>query len=410
MTHVRRQAAVLARPSGLVRRALRTDAVEDASGPWLRGIAAVLVLAGGLIHLAQVGLHLGEDWTFGAFFLVVGVIQLVAAGLVLRPRPRWGFWFGIAGNAAIIGIWLLSRSLGLPFGVEPGQAEQVGMADAAASLTEGMTIVVLVLWLRMPDRHVRAAYLTGLVVVLVMAGLWMLARASGTFDPDPRLSDTPPELADRAMIPLVASVTIILGLLGLNLHRRAWARQLMRGLLVAALLTSGGLVLLTLPARGGQNAACSYGPLAEVSGLSHAAPPEPIGLGAGEERWLPLLRLSACGGEAVRLERVEPLNARGGRATVIGFALLGPGGQLPADGVAARPTDAKPLAVAPSLNPNQPRELIVGLRGTGAGEFSLDSVRITYLVAGERGAYGFATYLIACSPSCLEDANGQPTP
>ncbi|MGH2462445.1 MAG: hypothetical protein ACRDFZ_02320 [Candidatus Limnocylindria bacterium] len=411
MTHVRRQAAVLARPSGLVRRALRTDAVEDARGPWLRGVAAILSLAAGVIHLAQVAVHINESPPFPAFFISVGLIQLGAAVLLLAPRPRAWYWFGIAGSAAIIGIWLVWRSLGLPFGAEPGQAEQLGMADAAASLSEGVTIVVLALWLRAtPERRDRAAYLVGSVAVFAIGGLWMLGRLSGAFDPDPRATGAPPELADRVMIPLIAAVAIILGFLGLDLHPRAWARQLMRGLLVTALLTSGGLVLLTLPARGGQNAACSYGPLAEVSGLSHAESPAPIGLDAGEERWLPLLRLSACGGEALPLERVEPLNARGGGATVIGFALLSPGGQLPADGVAARPSDSQGLEVAPSVNPNQPRDLIVGLRGTGAGEFSLDSVRITYLVAGERGAYGFATYLIACSPSCSEDAGGQPTP
>lgn len=406
-----REMAALARPSGLVRRALRTGSVEDARGPWLRGLVVVFSLAAGVIHLAQVGIHLEEPWMFPTFFVVVGLIQLGAAALLLAPRPRAWFWLGIAGSAATIAIWLVSRSFGLPFGAEPGQAEQLGMADAAASLLEGMTIVALALWLATgTQRRQRPAYLVGILAVLTMGGLWMLARASGAFDPDPRVTGAPPELADRAMIPLVIAMSSILGLLGLGVQRQPWARGLMRGLLIGALLTSGALVVLTLPSRGGQNVACSYGPLAEVSGLSHAEPPEPIAIDRGEERWLPLLVLSACSSQSVTLERVEVLNARGSGATVIGYALLPSGDRLPDDGLAQQARDAEEIERSPQAEPGQPRQLVVGLRGAGAGDFSLDSVRITYQADGSTGTYGFATYLTICQPSSCSDDAGAGTP
>lgn len=51
-------------------------------------------------------------------------------------------WVGIAGSAAIIGVWVVSRTLGLWF-VEGGEPEPVGVADSLASLTEAWTIVLL---------------------------------------------------------------------------------------------------------------------------------------------------------------------------------------------------------------------------------------------------------------------------
>lgn len=399
---MRRDMAGLAVPGTLVRQAFRTRAVEDGRGPWLRGLAAVFSLAAGVVHLAQTRIHLPpvEPWTFSAFFIVVGLMQLGAAVLLVAPRPRPWFWLGILGSAAVIGTWLVSRSLGLPFGAEPGQAEQVGMADAAASLLEGMTIVALALWLVSGDeRRRRGAYLAGIAATLAMGGLWLLARWSGAFDPDPRATGAPPELADRAMASLVLAVGLTLGLLGLALQRRTWARGLMRGLLVTTLLTSGALTLLTLPAVGGQNAACAYGPLAEVSGLSHAEPPEPIALDQGDERWLPLLLLSACSDQPVTLERVQALNTRGDGATVLGYGLMPPGQQLPNDGLNALPGDAVSVAGRPNADPGQPRQLVVGLRATGDGSFSLDSVRVTYLAGDDRSMYGFATFLSVCAPA-----------
>jgi hypothetical protein len=45
-------------------------------------------------------------------------------------------------------VWFWSRTTGLPFGPEPGEAEAVGLADCAACLLEVVTLVVAVALVR----------------------------------------------------------------------------------------------------------------------------------------------------------------------------------------------------------------------------------------------------------------------
>lgn len=386
------------------RRLLPAGSDATARGPWLRAIAAIMSLLAGAIHVGQVAVHLDEDWTFGAFFIAVGIIQLLAAALLIRARPRAWFWFGITGSATVIAIWLLSRSLGLPFGAEPGQVETLGMADAAASAAEAITIIALWLWLTDGRSSPVWRYGAASVSIAVLMIVWLAGRSIGWFDPDPRVTGGPPHLADRAFIPWALSSGLMIALL-LHEHwqtRLRWWRPLMRGLTIALLLTSGALTVLTLPARGGQNAGCSYGPLADISGLNHAEPPEPVSLAAGSRITMPLLLLSACGADAVTLEDVERLNARGSGAEIVGYLLLPAGQRLPDEGVESVPDGTDPGVSNLTLAPGESRELAVRLEGTGSATFSLDSIRVTFRAAGTAGTYGFATYLAVCAPDACE--------
>ena len=380
------------------------DPGEPGEGAWLRGIAAVMALAAGVIHLAQVGIHTAQGWMFAAFFIVVGVVQLAAALLLLVPRPVGWFWFGIGGTGLIIAMWVVSRSLGLPFGAEPGRPDALGTADAAATLAEAVTIVVLGLWLRLRSHPGdRLALGAALGLLVAMAAAWLAARAAGVFDPDPRLTTGAPELADRAALLLVIGVELMLALLWRAAMWRstAWWRPLMRGLLAAVLVTSLALVAVTLPARGGQNADCQYGPLAEVSGLSHATLPEPIVLAPGEQRWLPVLVLSACSGDPVLLTGLEPLSTRGPGAQVVDVRVLTVGQRLPARGAASLPDGSESMNAHPAVAPGQPRQVTVLVRGVGDGTFNLDAVRVRYLVGTVVGQFNYATFLGTCSPgSC----------
>jgi hypothetical protein len=46
---------------------------------------------------------------------------------------------GMAGSLLLVGIWLLSRTAGLPFGPEPGVAEDVGIPDLVSVGLELLT-------------------------------------------------------------------------------------------------------------------------------------------------------------------------------------------------------------------------------------------------------------------------------
>ena len=371
---------------------------EHPRGRWLRGIAAATALAAGAIHLAQIGVHLEEGWIFAAFFLVVGTIQVIAALLLLRTWPPIWFWFGIVGSAAVIALWVVSRMFGLPFGPEPSQAEALGTADAAASLTEAITVVALAMWLG--DRSGARGRIGDLAAVLVVASLgaaWVSTRATGLFDPDPRLTIALPQLADRAVVALVAGVAGMLGLLAaFPVSRPDWSSAVLRGLLAAVVVMGIVLVGVTFPAALGQNAACTYAPMAGVGYTSHHLPP-PAPLASGEERWFAVLLLSACGSDAVRLESAEIINARG-TADVLGYVLLPAGDRLGYAGADEVPAHTVALARKPVLEPGERRELAVRLRGTGE-RFNLDSVRVRYSVGDEAGSIGFATVLSTCLPS-----------
>jgi hypothetical protein len=111
----------------------------------LAGVVAVgLALLSGaaaIIHFAVIGQHLREFWLFGAFFAVVALAQLAWA-LLAMARPSHRVWLaGAVGNAVVIVVWIVSRTLGLPLGAEAGHAEPVGFADALSTAYEVLLVV-----------------------------------------------------------------------------------------------------------------------------------------------------------------------------------------------------------------------------------------------------------------------------
>src|SRR5215216_7342782 len=95
----------------------------DRRGPSLYAAAALSLLAG-LIHLWVAPEHFEEWWGYGAFFLVAAAAQLLYAPLALRWPSRTLLIVGIAGNLAIVALYLLTRTVGIPpLGPEAGKVE-----------------------------------------------------------------------------------------------------------------------------------------------------------------------------------------------------------------------------------------------------------------------------------------------
>jgi hypothetical protein len=101
-------------------------------------IAAVATAAAAGIHFAVAPDHFHEWWGFGAFFVVAGLVQLAWAASPSNAA------IGIGGNAALIALWALSRTTGLPFGPDAGTPEGIGPVDAASVLLELAAVLVLV--------------------------------------------------------------------------------------------------------------------------------------------------------------------------------------------------------------------------------------------------------------------------
>ena len=89
------------------------------------GLAA-LSLGAAAIHFAVISDHFAEYWLFGLFFALVGWYQAGWAVLyALRPSGFLGFT-ALVVNAGTIGLWVWTRTIGLPIGPHAGELEAPG--------------------------------------------------------------------------------------------------------------------------------------------------------------------------------------------------------------------------------------------------------------------------------------------
>ena len=107
-------------------------------------MAAVLVLASSLIHAAMIAEHFEEYWLFGIFFAIAAVGQALWMAQVYSDRlnPRL-LLAGAAGNAALIVVWALSRTVGMPLGPDAWQAEAVSAVDVLSTVDELFAVILV---------------------------------------------------------------------------------------------------------------------------------------------------------------------------------------------------------------------------------------------------------------------------
>jgi manganese oxidase len=133
--------------------------------------AAAFSLIAALIHLWVIPEHLEEWWGYGAFFLISAVAQGAYSGALLRWPRRPLLLLGIGGNVSIIVLYLLTRTVGIPFfGPHAGEVEGVGVADLCATTSELALVVALlgVLLRALPcERVVVVLFVMALVGLLV---------------------------------------------------------------------------------------------------------------------------------------------------------------------------------------------------------------------------------------------------
>ena len=136
-------------------------------------VVAALSLVAALIHLWVTPEHFEEWWGYGTFFVAAASAQvLYAAVLLLRWPNRTIVLAGIAGNLAIVSLYLLTRTMGIPFfGPGAGEAEGVGFADVCATTSElGIIVALGALLLRGLSSERRRLVLLVAAVVLVLVG------------------------------------------------------------------------------------------------------------------------------------------------------------------------------------------------------------------------------------------------
>lgn len=105
--------------------------------------AAGLAFAAALIHLWATPEHLAQWWGYGAFFVATAAGQGAFGVALLRRVTQPLVLAGIWANAAIIALYIVTRTLGLPLGPQNGMVEDAGMLDMLSTVAEVGVIVAL---------------------------------------------------------------------------------------------------------------------------------------------------------------------------------------------------------------------------------------------------------------------------
>lgn len=134
----------------------RTAVPAPSPVPLARRVAAIGSVVAALIHYAVVPEHLSEWWAFAIFFSAIGMFQLIWAVLVHTGEERAVLLSGLAVNAGVLALWAVSRTSGLPFGPESGEAEAIGWLDVLSGAAELVVIAGILLTLYGPRRPLGA--------------------------------------------------------------------------------------------------------------------------------------------------------------------------------------------------------------------------------------------------------------
>src|SRR6516162_4446285 len=164
----------------------KTRVTPTTAGPYLLGALASLSAAAAAIHFAVVFEHFKDYTLYGVFFLVLAWAQLIwPAVLLWRPSRLW-LWLGLAGNAAVLAVYVASRTVGLPFGPDLHQPEQVGGLDVMSCVLEFALVIgcAALLWRpSLADRPVRRRDGVAAAVALLAVPVLVIAATAAVMTP-----------------------------------------------------------------------------------------------------------------------------------------------------------------------------------------------------------------------------------
>jgi hypothetical protein len=158
----------------------------------LRVFLAVALLGTAAVH-DTVTPYLLDGWPAArTVFGVLCAAEIVVAILVVARLSPAVLLAAVAISTAPLLVWLTSRTVGLPFGPEPGVAQPIGLVDGTAALLEVAALVAAVLllrapgWLRPPSaaQHLGRLALVAVIAVTVV-GLGTGIGGSGPTAPAP---------------------------------------------------------------------------------------------------------------------------------------------------------------------------------------------------------------------------------
>lgn len=255
-------------------------ATDDGPGPSTLGwVVAGLCTGAAVIHFAMVPVHAGGSLIDPLGFALAGWFQLFIAGAAVAGLAGRRTWTASAvGNLAIAGLWVWSRTAGLPIGEHEGIVEEVGAIDLMAqALGVGAAVISARLALA-PEGSVSRSRLAPAFAAAAAIGLATTvitspdASSHGTVDEEPALSG---HEATMARIDETRCDT------DFN-HPSYWEEAQVLGIDTY----EGGAMDMSAPAAepagGGDGHGHSHGGSAEPVGTTTTTRPDPLG-GRGSE-------------------------------------------------------------------------------------------------------------------------------
>ena len=151
-----------------------SEADPDRNAARVLSAITLASIAAGAINIAAAATVARGSAQGMAFFVVVAAAQLVWAAVALVRAPRWWLALGAAGNLAVVAIWVVSRTAGLPSGVFGGGITlPAKFPDTLATILEAVVVIgAAVLMVRGRDLTRSAAHAPGITAaVTVVAGV-----------------------------------------------------------------------------------------------------------------------------------------------------------------------------------------------------------------------------------------------
>ncbi|MFM8861211.1 MAG: hypothetical protein ACKOIA_01945 [Acidimicrobiia bacterium] len=129
-----------------------SDTGRSDTSTTVRWLAAVLSATVGAVHFGYAPHHLSEDWAHGWFFLLLGAYELTFAVLIVTRPRRWLWASALVVGVGSVAVWVVSRTVGLPFGPEALRTEDASAPDIVCTVISMAIGALALLSLLAPTR------------------------------------------------------------------------------------------------------------------------------------------------------------------------------------------------------------------------------------------------------------------
>ena len=111
---------------------------------------AILSISAGIIHLLLIQEHMKESFMWGISFLISGIAQIIFGIIIIILAEKLSpinklilYYFGIVGNALLVGIFVFVRLFTPPFSTEGAPINELEPNGIITIITEIVLIVLL---------------------------------------------------------------------------------------------------------------------------------------------------------------------------------------------------------------------------------------------------------------------------